>query len=1303
MVKVYQTLIFCAIFTISFHHSFSQKIYFSDGGAVKRMNLNATGVETIIPGTTFQYIAVDALTAPGFLFYNNGQETRSALLDGTSPALITDDGAFAGYSNIATAPDYEALVYVGISDDMDDLWHGSYYDTPSTPPTMINNGINMGGDEEYLDVVYNIGDGKLYYTGADNAVYSSYPDGSDVALIVGSNAYGPIGVDYLNSKIYWVRYTAPNYFMMSANLDGTGAATIHSNGNNSIESLDVYPEQNAVFYAQTNAIFRMALNGTGATSIFTGTYITNIAIDFDVTPPAFSSLGPVDGATNVLTTANLTMAFNENLKRSTATGTADELSIRIYKTTGDVLVETIARSSANISISGSSITINPTITLDYNTDYYVLAGNKVFSDLTDNNWIGITLSTGWNFKTAPNPAASFYSRQNGNWNTPNTWSNVSHTGPAASTSPGTGTDVIIGNGHTVTLTGNTSAVANTAVGTWIMSGATLNAATYDLDVWGTLRIDGQLLNAGALAGTFNLYASGGIPVFDELQYGVAAIPGSPCNIYTHVVALNGIQSINGGTINTNGFQICVPPTPPPTSPVFSNNTNNSITLSWTSGGGNAFVVARQGSTSFKPTFGVAYTANPVFGSGSQIGTGNFLVYSGTGNTITITGLTAGTYYEFDLYSFTSSIGGCYSIQNYELASATSCVLLPAPANPVNAQYCTGDTKPAINVDSPGSGKNIRWYDAATGGTLVPGDDTGGDGRGGVFIPAAASGTFYAETYDGTSQCSSPTRTAVTLTLHPPLGPGTPSAAQAVCSGGDPAVINGGTATGGTGTYTYQWESATASGGPYTAIPTADQPTYDPPAGIVQTTYYHRLTRSSTCIQPGAPVAVTVTTTPVITSQPTSPQVCDGKSATFSVAATGTSLTYQWQSNNGSGFTNVGNGGVFSGALTNQLQISNVAGLNNVQYQCIIFSGGSCPVTSSAVPLIVNPNPVVVNQTQAICEGTPGTGVASVDLTALNSAITGGAGGMSVSWFTNATLTTPVANPSNASASNNTTFYARVSNGSTGCTNTATTTISVNSKPSGAGNIAGATTICTNTPSIYTISGISNALQYQWQLSPGLQIVSQSGTTASIQASSGSNGTISAIGENSCGTGGSANLTVQILTAPTFQIVAPQEILIGSIASFSYQSSSVLQNILWDFGDNATSTEEAPQHAYTSEGNYVVTLEASDNTNCENTDDVSVVVLPLPALTETNIKNVITANGDSHNGVLYIENIEKYPSNQVVLLDRWGVEVFKEDNYDNDWDARRNGEFLPAGQYVCVVKLNETGKIYSRTVSIIKRK
>jgi gliding motility-associated-like protein len=730
-----------------------------------------------------------------------------------------------------------------------------------------------------------------------------------------------------------------------------------------------------------------------------------------------------------------------------------------------------------------------------------------------------------------------------------------------------------------------------------------------------------------------------------------------------------------------------------------------LKLNWTAGGGNAFVVARlQTSASVKPTFGTPYTPNAAFGAGPTVGAGNYVVYSGTGTSATITGLSPATNYEFDLYSFSTSIGGCYSVQNFVTQAVTSCVVLPAPTGAVNAQYCAGETKPALNVNSPGSGRNITWYDASTGGNLVPGDVSGGDGRGGVFIPTASGGTFFAETYDGTLACSSATRTAVTLTVHPPLVVAATAGGQAVCAGGDPTILNGGTASGGTGSYTYQWESATTSGGPFSDVAGATLATYDPPTGITQTTYFRRVTKASTCAQTSAPIVVTVTTAPVITVQPTSPQACDGKTATFSITATGTTLTYQWKIDNGSGFVNVANAGVYSGATTNQLQLSNVTGLNNVRYQCEVFSNGSCPVTSSTVPLIVNQNPVVSNQTQAICETVAGAGTGSVDLTALNTTLTNGAGGFTVSWFTNATMITPVPNPANTTAGNNAIFYARVSSNASGCSSPASVTISLNTKPGGTGNITGPLSMCANTPGTFTVTGISNSTQFDWQVTSGLEIVSENDATASIQAVSGTTGTITVAGENGCGKGTPATLSIQILPSPEAQIIVPSDIIEGEPVTFSYESGDgPFKSITWDLGDNATSSEEVPQHAYSTDGTYLVTLTVVDDSNCENTEEASVTVLSIPELGANDIKNVITANGDTKNGYLYIENLEKYPSNEVVLLDRWGVQVFKQDNYANNWDARKNGDYLPPGQYVCVVKLNETGKVFSRTISIIKRK
>ena len=79
----------------------------------------------------------------------------------------------------------------------------------------------MAGDEEYLDVAYNPSEEKIYFTGYDGMVYSSNQDGTGAAPIVTTQAHGPVGVDYLNDKVYWVRYSGGNYFIMYANLDGS--------------------------------------------------------------------------------------------------------------------------------------------------------------------------------------------------------------------------------------------------------------------------------------------------------------------------------------------------------------------------------------------------------------------------------------------------------------------------------------------------------------------------------------------------------------------------------------------------------------------------------------------------------------------------------------------------------------------------------------------------------------------------------------------------------------------------------------------------------------------------------------------------------------------------------------------------------------------------------------------------------------------------------------------------------------------------------------------------------------------------
>jgi large repetitive protein len=114
--------------------------------------------------------------------------------------------------------------------------------------------------------------------------------------------------------------------------------------------------------------------------------------------------------------------------------------------------------------------------------------------------------------------------------------------------------------------------------------------------------------------------------------------------------------------------------------------------------------------------------------------------------------------------------------------------------------------------------------------------------------------------------------------------------------------------------------------------------------------------------------------PTITSQPSASTICAGSNTTFSTSATG-ATGYQWQVDSGSGFNNISDGGVYSGATTSTLTITSATtGLNGNSYRCVTI--GSCGNTNTnSVTLTVNPSltpSVAVASDDAdntICEGT----------------------------------------------------------------------------------------------------------------------------------------------------------------------------------------------------------------------------------------------------------------------------------------------------------------------------------------------
>lgn len=105
--------------------------------------------------------------------------------------------------------------------------------------------------------------------------------------------------------------------------------------------------------------------------------------------------------------------------------------------------------------------------------------------------------------------------------------------------------------------------------------------------------------------------------------------------------------------------------------------------------------------------------------------------------------------------------------------------------------------------------------------------------------------------------------------------------------------------------------------------------------------------------------MTVNGLTVITGQPSNIAVIQGGNTSFSVSATGIGLTYQWQVNTGSGWNNVSNGGVYSGATSNTLTITGAtAGMNGYQYRCVVTGTCGMVISDAAILTVYSPPDIV---------------------------------------------------------------------------------------------------------------------------------------------------------------------------------------------------------------------------------------------------------------------------------------------------------------------------------------------------------
>jgi methionine-rich copper-binding protein CopC len=128
----------------------------------------------------------------------------------------------------------------------------------------------------------------------------------------------------------------------------------------------------------------------GIANTTTWNFTTGVA---DTTAPTIATLSPADNATGADLVANLVATFDENIQKGTG-------NITLKKSADNSTVETFnVATSPRITVSGATLTIDPTANLALATGYYVQIDPTAIQDLSGNSFAGIADSTTWNFTT----------------------------------------------------------------------------------------------------------------------------------------------------------------------------------------------------------------------------------------------------------------------------------------------------------------------------------------------------------------------------------------------------------------------------------------------------------------------------------------------------------------------------------------------------------------------------------------------------------------------------------------------------------------------------------------------------------------------------------------------------------------------------------------------------------------------------------------------------------------------------------------------------------------------------------------
>lgn len=135
-----------------------------------------------------------------------------------------------------------------------------------------------------------------------------------------------------------------------------------------------------------------------------------------------------------------------------------------------------------------------------------------------------------------------------------------------------------------------------------------------------------------------------------------------------------------------------------------------LNLSWVRGNGASRIIVMKmgGPVDRLPADSNSYAANPVFGSGANLGNNNFVVYAGSGSSCIITGLTSGSVYHFAIIEMNGSNATSNYLINAPLTGSVNLPVFSIAANAGSNIACLGTP---VTIAAQGGGVLFQWSPA----------------------------------------------------------------------------------------------------------------------------------------------------------------------------------------------------------------------------------------------------------------------------------------------------------------------------------------------------------------------------------------------------------------------------------------------------------------------------------------------------------------------------------------------------------------------------------------------------------------